>query len=143
MQRTLAGRSLTADESRARLERWCEGWSRHGYGFWIFVDSHGADIGHAGLFESPREPGSIEVGYALKPAYWNRGYATEMTHAVLEAGFAIGLTRIVAIALASNAASRRVMEKTGMTFERDCIYPDGRAGVLYAIARAERIAAAP
>jgi RimJ/RimL family protein N-acetyltransferase len=133
MQKTLAIRPQTLQESRARLKRWVEVWESYGYGFWIFSDDAGAQIGHAGIFPSPRIAGSIEVGYALKPAYWKRGYATEMTKAMLEIASVLGLTRIIGITLASNAASRHVMEKVGMSYERGCPYADGRKGVLYSI----------
>ncbi|HTU82315.1 MAG TPA: GNAT family N-acetyltransferase, partial [Candidatus Acidoferrales bacterium] len=136
MQRTLSIRPQTPEESRVRLERWLDVWHQCGYGFWIF-ENDAAAVGHAGIFPSPRDAGSIEVGYALKPAYWNQGYATEMASGVLEIAFsAAALERVVAIALASNAASRRVMEKLGMKFARVCAYPDGSDGVLYALTRA-------
>jgi [ribosomal protein S5]-alanine N-acetyltransferase len=143
MQKTLADRTQTFDESRARLERWCGIWDECGFGFWIFRDAEGVEIGHAGLFPSPRDPGNTEVGYAIKPSYWNRGYATEMSEAVVRIGFELGLTRIIGISLASNCASRRVMEKVGMAFERDFAYAGGRAGVLYAIGRGAPDDAAP
>ncbi|MBV8491307.1 MAG: GNAT family N-acetyltransferase [Candidatus Eremiobacteraeota bacterium] len=135
MQKTLAIRPQTLDESRARLARWLDVWENHGYGFWIFSDAGGNRIGHAGIFPSPRVEGSTEVGYALKTAFWNRGYATEMTRAMLKIAADLAIPRLVGITLASNAASRRVMEKVGMAFERECPYADGRRGVLYSLAR--------
>lgn len=133
MQKTLAIRPQNLHESRARLRRWLEIWDEYGYGFWIFSDESGADVGHAGIFPSPRIDGGTEVGYALKPPFWGRGYATEMTKAMLEIAFGLGMTRVIGITLASNAASRRVMEKNGMSFERECPYADGRKGVLYSV----------
>lgn len=61
---------------------------------------------------------SAEIGYVLHPDYWNRGIATEAVSAVLRYGFeTLGLNRIEARYMKDNLASRRVMEKCGMTFE--------------------------
>ncbi len=133
VQKTLFGVTFTYDESKARLGRWLQHWNEHGFGFWIFRDGENEVVGHAGLFHSPRVAGSIEVGYALPPKYWNKGYASEMTMAVLRVGFdVLQLSRIVAIAQPANAASRRVMEKCGLIFE-DEYEAAGGPSVLYAI----------
>lgn len=61
---------------------------------------------------------SAEIGYVLHPRYWNLGIATEAVCAVLRYGFeTLGLNRIEARYMKDNMASRRVMEKCGMTFE--------------------------
>jgi ribosomal-protein-alanine N-acetyltransferase len=136
VQKTLFGRIFTLDESRARLERWMEHWSLHGFGFWVFRDVQGEPVGHAGLFHSPRDKGSVEVGYALPPAHWNQGYATEMTLAALKVGFEnLRLPRIIAIAQPTNSASRRVMEKCGLRFDREFLQPEDGPSVLYAVER--------
>jgi len=136
VQRTLFGRVSTERESRARLRRWIEIWEENGFGFWLFADASGENVGHGGLFPSPRETGEIEVGYVLKPAFWGRGYATEITSLSLQVGFdVLGMRRIIAIAQETNLASRRVMEKCGLTFETTVPSLDGVRGVRYAIGR--------
>lgn len=57
---------------------------------------------------------SIEVGYALLPAFYNRGFATEALKAVIEELFARGFTTVKGSYFKGNEASRRVMEKCGM-----------------------------
>ncbi len=136
VQKTLFGITFPLDESKARLGRWLQHWNDHRYGFWIFRDSAGEIVGHAGLFHSPRVANSIEVGYALPARFWNQGYATEMTMAILHAGFEVlQLDRIVAVAQPTNAASRRVMEKCGLTFDHEYETPKDGPSVLYAIDR--------
>ncbi len=66
-----------------------------------------------------------ELRYWIGRPFWRRGYATEAATAALEIGFgALGLGRIVARALAGNAASIRVQEKLGFAlvrrFEGEC-----------------------
>lgn len=57
----------------------------------------------------------VEVGYALHPAWKNRGYTTRALSAALDALFAMGYSRVIAGAFEGNAPSFRVMEKCGMT----------------------------
>ena len=63
--------------------------------------------------------GSCEIGYGLGSGFWGRGFATEAVGAFLsyllcEKGFA----RVYASFFRGNEASRRVMEKCGMRFDR-------------------------
>jgi len=134
IQRWLFGKVQTQQESRERHARWMQGWHDAGFGFWIFRDDAGTIVGHGGIFRSPREEGEIEVGYALRPAYWGQGFATEITRLSLKVGFEeVGARRIIGIAQATNAASRHVMEKCGMVFEAVLPSLEGVDGVRYAI----------
>jgi RimJ/RimL family protein N-acetyltransferase len=61
---------------------------------------------------------AADLGYAIGPAHWNKGYVTEATRAVIAYGFdELGLNRIHAHHFATNGASGRVMEKVGMRCE--------------------------
>ncbi len=52
--------------------------------------------------------------------FWGKGLATEMARAIVKAGFEhLGLESIVAFTLPANFASRRVMEKAGLSYERE------------------------
>ena len=80
----------------------------------------GAIIGWGGLYDDPFAPGwGIEVAYLLAPCAWGRGYATELVLRCLEvAEMCLGLGSVTAFAHPLNAASRRVLEKTGFVIER-------------------------
>lgn len=59
-----------------------------------------------------------EIGYWIGKAYWGNGYATQTAHCLIAYGFSEhGLNRITAQYFTDNPASRRVMEKAGMTYE--------------------------
>jgi RimJ/RimL family protein N-acetyltransferase len=61
----------------------------------------------------------IDLGYRLRRAQWNKGYATEGSRALIAAGFtSLGVERVFAHAEAANAASRRVLDKCGLTLVR-------------------------
>lgn len=66
------------------------------------------------LNETERSGQTIELGYALLPAYHNRGYCTQALRATVAYLFAQGFTEVLAGAFQTNLASIRVMEKSGM-----------------------------
>jgi ribosomal-protein-alanine N-acetyltransferase len=83
------------------------------------------------------DSGETEVGYGFDKPFWGQGYATEAAAAWLRYGFeTAGLARIVAVAIPENTASRHVMEKLGMKYERDATHY-GHECAFYAITREE------
>lgn len=97
---------------------------------WAVVEkASGKMIGTCGFTRFDYSNDSAEIGYVLNPDFWGRGYATEAVHRVIRFGFDyFGLHRIEAKYMVGNDASRRVMEKCGMTFEgvhRDSILVKG------------------
>ena len=83
----------------------------------VVLRDEGRVIGWGGLSIDPFDPGwGIEVSYYFHPAYWGRGYATELVRATLQYGFDIlALEAIGAFVRPENRASVRVLEKCGMT----------------------------
>lgn len=75
------------------------------------------------------DPPHGDIGYWIGPAYWNHGYATEATRAVIVYGFdRLHLPRIQASCFVGNDASARVLLKAGMVEEgtiRNHIVKDG------------------
>ncbi|WP_407691126.1 GNAT family N-acetyltransferase [Rubrobacter marinus] len=80
----------------------------------------GAFVGFAGLLrqeDRPEGEHETEVGWRLDRSFWGQGLATEGARASQRHGFeALELERIISITVPENAASRRVMEKAGLTF---------------------------
>jgi RimJ/RimL family protein N-acetyltransferase len=65
------------------------------------------------------------VLYALAKRYWGKGLATEGARASLRYGFEhLKLKRIMAAALVDNNASRRVLEKIGLRYEKTFQFHD-------------------
>lgn len=86
-----------------------------GWGVWIVVERQ-ADtvVGSVGFKGRPDREGTVEIGYEVAPAHRGRGYATEAVEALLRWAFAHPTVRRVAAECApDNAASIRVLEKTG------------------------------
>ena len=79
---------------------------------------------------------SCEIGYGIGSEYWNHGYVTEAVRCFLDYLFQEnGFRTVYASFFTGNEASRRVMEKCGMTYchfsekeltylgtERDLVY---------------------
>lgn len=109
--------AVAARSARSRA-RFTEHWAEHGWGVWAVIDRATGDlIGHCGLNHMP-ESTDIEVLYALARSAWGRGLATEAAEAALAHGFGpLRLPRIIAVTKPENSASRRVMERLGMTYE--------------------------
>ncbi|GII64980.1 GNAT family acetyltransferase [Sphaerisporangium krabiense] len=76
----------------------------------------------AGWFElRPLDTGPdvAELGYRLPTRVWGQGYATEGARALIREAFTeLGLRRVMAQTMAVNTGSRRVMEKSGLTYVR-------------------------
>ncbi|MBV8994832.1 MAG: GNAT family N-acetyltransferase [Pseudonocardiales bacterium] len=63
------------------------------------------------------ERGTGKVGYTVVEPCWGRGYATEALRALLAHVLAApDMRRVVAETMVEHIASRRVMEKAGMTY---------------------------
>jgi RimJ/RimL family protein N-acetyltransferase len=92
-----------------------------GYGFWATVErSSGSFIGWCHLRPQVSDPPDRpELGYRLKKAAWNKGFATEMSRALIDHAFgAMGAAEVYAQTYRDNTGSRRVMEKCGMRLIR-------------------------
>ena len=68
-------------------------------------------VGSCGLHRKPS--GSVEMGYWVARANWNRGFATEAGEALVHIARALRLPRIEAVHFLDNPASGRVLEKLG------------------------------
>ncbi|MFD8753775.1 GNAT family N-acetyltransferase [Kitasatospora sp. NPDC059577] len=76
-------------------------------------------------------PAVVELGYRLNQAAWGKGYATEGSLALIDKGFTdLGVDRVTANTMTVNARSRRVMEKSGLSFLRNFTgdWPDAIPG---------------
>lgn len=92
-----------------------------GHGFWAAIERSSGEF--AGWFhlrpQSSDPTDRPELGYRLRKSSWNRGYATELSRALIDHAFgAMGAREVYAQTYSDNAGSRRVMEKCGMRLVR-------------------------
>src|SRR5262245_50705809 len=92
-----------------------------GLGYWAAIEkSTGAFLRWFSFHPKDEDsPHQVELGYRLRRAAWGKGYATEAARALIRKGFVdLGVQRVVASTYEANIASRRVMEKAGLTLVR-------------------------
>ena len=127
------------DVTRTFVEEKLEHWETHGHGTWMFRARQGRGFIGRGLLEYIEVGGNreLELGYSVIAQQWGKGYASEMAAAIVAIGFTVvEAGNIVSFTWPDNYASRRVMEKTGFSFERDIVHV-GRPHVLYRMRREE------
>jgi RimJ/RimL family protein N-acetyltransferase len=115
--RHLAG-VQTREQSEGHIARWERHWAEHGFGI-LAVEwrETGELLGRVGIQYHVTWPDDPEVGWALDPAWWGRGIATEAGAACVEWGHGeLGFDRLVSITTDPNLASRSVMRKLGFRF---------------------------
>lgn len=79
------------------------------------------------------EPPEIQLIYGLSSQFWGKGLATEMSRAMLAYGFqTYSFESISASTDLPNTASIAVMERLGMTFEKQMIH-EGKELIFYRI----------
>ena len=103
------------------MPRFLRSYVREGLGVFAAIEkSTGEFVGWVSLRPAEsREGGEADLGYRLRASAWGKGYATEGARALIRRGFgALGLRRVLATTYEHNRASRRVMEKLGMTLVR-------------------------
>ena len=95
---------------------------RHGFTFFaVERRDTGEYIGFAGAaavpFEAHFTP-CVEIGWRLAFEHWGNGFATEAARAILRyCHETLNLSEVVAFTVPANVRSRRVMEKSGMTYD--------------------------
>jgi RimJ/RimL family protein N-acetyltransferase len=94
----LAGRIMTLSQDPGR------------YVAGIFLDNQCIGL----LNETERQDTAIELGYALLPAFHNRGYCTQALGGAIDYLLSRGFSQVLTGAFETNTPSIRVMEKCGM-----------------------------
>lgn len=125
----------TLDDARAYLVNGpLAMYARCGHGLYrVDLRDTGETIGMCGLIKRDSLP-DVDIGYALLPAYWGKGYAEEATRATLaHAREDLGLRRLLAIVTPTNARSIRLLEKLGLHYVRDIDLTPGTDTALYAV----------
>jgi RimJ/RimL family protein N-acetyltransferase len=148
-------RQRSRQESDALMDEVQRRISETGLGFFaLALKDTNEPIGFLGLARTDLEPflpdGTVEIGWRLAVRFWQQGYITEASEAMLRHGFQKhGLAEIVSFAVENNTRSTAVMQRLGMRWDpaRDFEHPrvpdtapQLKRHVLYAITRQEWLA---
>ncbi len=108
------------DARRYVLEGPVDMYERLGFGLYA-TTLKGDDANPIGICGLVKRAGldDVDIGFALLPEHWKKGYAYEAAAAVMAyAKETVGLKRIVAITSIDNESSARLLEKIGLRFEK-------------------------
>ena len=110
----------TIDDARAYIANGpVASYAKNGFGLWLVIlKETNESVGMCGLIKRDGLD-DVDIGYALLPRFWSKGYAVEAAQAAKDYGKnVIGLTRLVAITDPANEGSIRVLEKIGLHYEK-------------------------
>jgi RimJ/RimL family protein N-acetyltransferase len=112
----VGGAHTSRDMSREMVDRNRAHQAEHGFSMWVVEEREGGGfVGEAGLQLLQMSGPEVEIGWALTPAVWGRGYATEAARAWLDVAFGeLGLAEVLATVLPENEPSHRVARRLGM-----------------------------
>jgi [ribosomal protein S5]-alanine N-acetyltransferase len=113
------GAPISREGAEKSLASFIDHWEKRGYGIWAIVENFLSEmVGYCGL-RYLDELDEVEVLYGLAQAYWGRGIATTAAKASISYGFNVAnLNRVIAMTLPDNQASRRVLEKAGLHYQK-------------------------
>lgn len=95
-----------------------------GLGIWLTRERASGEAVGFHLLNHIQGETIVQVGYALLPSAWGKGYATEMAAAVLRYGFVdLGLPTIAGMTNLPNVASQRVLLKIGLERKGERAFP--------------------
>lgn len=94
-------------------------YERFGFGLLLVEEKEsGAPIGICGLLKRDVLD-DVDIGYALLPEFWSRGYALESASAVISyAREKLGAKRVLAVVNADNQSSIHLLGKMGFQYEK-------------------------
>src|SRR5215210_4075979 len=118
------GKPWDIAQVRGWIGRLNESYRTRGFSRWAVVEkASGEAVGSCGFAPLPWS-GEIDFGYMFRRDCWGRGYASEITPAVLRHGFErYGFREVVASIDPANDASRRVLRKLGFVYRGNEVQP--------------------
>jgi RimJ/RimL family protein N-acetyltransferase len=119
---SLAGPAPNLAASEERLCEWLRQWHEDGYGYWALAVAPDATVvGFGGVRHITwRDREVLNLYFKLQPAFWRRGYATELARTAVDLARAyLPHLPIIARTRPNNLASARTAERAGLLRRRD------------------------
>jgi len=102
-------------ETQSYVEQCIKNWDRNSY-TWIIESKESSEI--IGSFAARESGHKVDIGYLLALKWWGQGIMTSVVTSFIDECFKINsIERIGAVCDVENPASKRVMEKSGMSYE--------------------------
>lgn len=109
----------TEEQARELLAKYISSYDNEHYYRWAIIEKESNEcIGQIAYYFVYAKNNLAEIEYCIGAAFQGKGYATEATKAVIAYGFEhINLHRVQICCRDVNEASRKVIEKCGLTYE--------------------------
>jgi ribosomal-protein-alanine N-acetyltransferase len=119
------GKTFPRSAAEQSITKWNDYERKHGFTSWAIIRKEdNSFIGKCGFNYLP-DNSEIELSYMLDEPYWGNGYASEIAKATLDYGInKLNMKRVVALVYPQNSPSIRVIEKTGMKYEKEYVYSE-------------------
>lgn len=125
VQRYIAGRPETPEETAAMIERVQGRWKQFGHSWWSFIELDTGELVGAGCIQHMgHDPANEhEIGWRLRPDRWGRGYASEAARRMAAFAFDdLKAPLLAAICHPDNADSAKVMRRLGMRYRGEEVW---------------------
>ncbi|MEO0515347.1 MAG: GNAT family N-acetyltransferase [Planctomycetota bacterium] len=126
------GSPLTVAQCREWFSVTENNYRKYGYGMFTVAEKKSDNVvGFAGLVH-PGGQEDVEIKYAFDRSRWGQGLASEVVPALLQYGNSShGIGKIIATVAQENAASQRVLVKSGMSLQASRTENDGSQTLIY------------
>ena len=105
----------------------------------VFARDDERYVGNASIRPMVERRENREIGYYLREPEWDKGFGTELAKRLVEYGFeTMGLPAVYATVDYENLASRRILEKAGMSFHEELADEQGPFCLYRTVAPATR-----
>jgi len=130
MEKFATGETRTQQAVQRRVTTWIDRWQSKNPFSSLAVNTHDDEFVGQVVLEEGDNPGESELGYLFAKKHWRQGFGTEAVtpvvklyaHELAKKQYKINgqpLTTIVATARTDNIGSVKILEKTGMTLEKE------------------------
>ncbi len=109
----------TLDDCKRQIKKYISNYKKNKLNSWAIVEKENNQvIGITQLVYSKKVKG-VEIGTKILPEYWNKGYASELTDALVKYGLnKLGIDEIFAVTDINNASAIKSLINMGMTLKR-------------------------
>jgi RimJ/RimL family protein N-acetyltransferase len=116
---------ISKEKAEDEITSSVQSFEKYRYGLWgVIFENNTTLIGFAG-YRNFYTPPELHLLYGLLPEYCGKGFASILAKIMIKYGFEeLGFDTIIANTDTLNVASARVIEKAGMTFEKQTVKND-------------------
>ena len=107
------------NECKRLLKKFIQNYNKYKLNTWAVVEKSSNDvIGITQLIYSNKIKG-VELGTKIVPEYWSKGYASELSRAIVDYGLnELGIDEITAVTDINNAGAIKSLINMGMTLKK-------------------------